>query len=115
MFYLYLFATICCFYLIVFTFLSVSFYPGVAVAMGYICILNIICYSPIQSRCLFYMYWSLPESNQLPWKQCSSVNSSFCINNDRHLESYGCKSVGLDLQVPAENFYQWVEIGLPRL
>ncbi|XP_060845375.1 sodium-dependent proline transporter-like [Rhopalosiphum padi] len=79
---------------------------GVAVAMGYICILNIICYSPIQSRCLFYMYWSLPKSNQLPWKQCSSVNSSFCINNDRHLESYGCKSVGLDLQVPAENFYQ---------
>ncbi|XP_026815927.1 sodium-dependent proline transporter-like [Rhopalosiphum maidis] len=61
---------------------------------------------PIQSRCLFYMYWSLPESDQLPWKQCSSVNSSFCINNDRHLESYGCKSVGLDLQVPAENFYQ---------
>jgi len=106
MFYPYRFATLCCFRLvIVFTFLSVSFYPGVAVAMGYICFLNVICYSPIQSRCLFYMYWSLPESGQLPWKQCLSDNDSLCITDDRHLDEFNCKSVGIDLRVPDENFY----------
>lgn len=85
------------------------FYPGVAVAMGYICFLNVICYSPIQSRCLYYMFWSLLKFDHLPWEQCSSMNDSLCITNDRYLEKCGHKSVGFDLQVPAENFYQWVE------
>lgn len=104
--YLYIFATIRCrFHLIVFTFLSVSFYTGVAVAMGYICFLNVVCYSPIQSRCLFYMFWSLPESDQLPWKQCISENGSLCLTDDKKLSACECKTVGFDLRVPAENFY----------
>lgn len=113
LFYFYIFTTIrCCFHLIVFTFLSVSFYPGVAVAMGYICFLNVICYSPIQSRCLFYMYWSLPESDQLPWKRCISANDSLCLTDDKKLGlCTECKTVGVDLRVPAESFYLWVDIG----
>ncbi|XP_050062845.1 sodium-dependent proline transporter-like isoform X3 [Aphis gossypii] len=63
--------------------------------------------SPIQSRCLYYMFWSLLRFDYLPWEQCSSMNDSLCITNDRYLEKCGHKSVGLDLQVPAENFYQY--------
>ncbi|KAF0761726.1 sodium-dependent proline transporter-like, partial [Aphis craccivora] len=62
---------------------------------------------PIQSRCLYYMFWSLLRFDYLPWEQCSSMNDSLCITNDRYLEKCGHKSVGLDLQVPAENFYQY--------
>ncbi|XP_029341063.1 sodium-dependent proline transporter-like [Acyrthosiphon pisum] len=58
------------------------------------------------SRCLFYMYWSLPESDDLPWKHCISANDSLCLSDDRKLGlCTECKTIGLDLSVPAENFY----------
>ncbi|KAL5237910.1 hypothetical protein ACI65C_005320 [Semiaphis heraclei] len=87
---------------------------GVAVAMGYICFLNVVCYSPIQSRCLFYMFWSLPESDQLPWKQCISENGSLCLTDDKKLSACECKTVGFDLRVPAENFYLHEIVQLDR-
>ncbi|KAE9543974.1 hypothetical protein AGLY_001663 [Aphis glycines] len=71
------------------------------------CFMEIAVGHPIQSRCLYYMFWSLLRFDYLPWEQCSSMNDSLCITNDRYMEKCGHKSVGLDLQVPAENFYQY--------
>lgn len=72
--------------------------------MGYICFLNVIGYSPIQSRCLLYMYRSISEQI-LPWKHCSVSNYSECLDENRNLDKFNSKSVGIELHEPSESYY----------
>lgn len=72
--------------------------------MGYICLLNIICYCPIQAKSLLYMYWSV-ATETLPWEFCSISNVTECVDQYTQFSNTERKSVGIELHISVEEFY----------